>query len=139
MAKKFHFILNSPESSIFDHEVESVSLPTSNGEIGIMADHTPLIALISPGVIGVTESGKTSLLATGGGFVEVKSNEVKAFVQSAEFADSIDEQRAIEAAKQAKQDMAAVGDEISLADASSILERNIARLKTIERKKRHGH
>lgn len=136
--KKFRLILISPEASIFDGEVEYVGLPTSDGEIGIMADHLPLVSVISSGVISIKDaSNKEHLLSTGGGFVEIKDNVARAFVQSAEFADSIDEQRAIAGIKQAQEIMNSVEDEISLADASSILERNIARIKTIERKKKY--
>jgi F-type H+-transporting ATPase subunit epsilon len=138
MAKKFHFLLVSPEKNIFDSDVEYVGLPVKDGEIGIMADHLPLVSIINPGAISIKDgSGKDHLLSTGGGFVEVKDNIAKAFVQSAEFADSIDEQRVIAGIKQAQELMSSVEDEISLADASSILERNIARLKTIERRKKY--
>lgn len=136
--KNFRFTLISPEASIFDDDVKYVGLPTSDGEIGIMADHLPLVSIISSGVISVEDAAnKEHLLSTGGGFIEIKNNIARAFVQSAEFADSIDEQRAIAAVKQAKEVMDSVEDEISLADASSILERNIARIKTIERRKKY--
>jgi F0F1-type ATP synthase epsilon subunit len=62
-----------------------------------------------------------------------------AFVQTAEFAESIDEQRAIDAMKEASQKMKEKVDEVSLADATGLLERNLARLKAIEHKKKRSH
>jgi len=138
MAKKFHLLLDSPEEMLFDQEVEQISLPTAQGEIGIMADHTPLIALVSSGVITVNDGQKEYFLSSGGGFIEFKNNTANIFVQSAEFADSIDAERALAAAEKAKKEMAENVDEISLADATAVLERNIARLKTIEKRKRRS-
>jgi len=149
MSKTFRFLLSTPDAVLYDGEVESVILPTPNGEIGIMADHEPLVSLISPGMMTIKDKSQEKILATGSGFIKVntagtKSDgvspvQVEAFTQTAEFADSIDEQRALEAKKQAELVMAEKADEISLANASSLLERNIARLKTIERHKKRSH
>lgn len=149
MSKFFHFTLSSPDAVLYDGEAETVTINTPNGEISILADHEPLVSLISPGVMIIKEKTQEKILSTGSGFIKVnpaksKSNEanpvqVEAFAQTAEFADSIDEQRAIEAKKQAESVMREKADEISLANASSLLERNIARLKTIERHKKRSH
>ena len=136
MSKQFHFTLSSPDAVLFDGEVEVLSLTTPNGEISILADHEPLVSLIAPGVMTIKDKSGEKTLATGSGFVKVSPEKVKAFTQTAEYAESIDEQRAIEAKRQAKNIMAQKADEVSLADATALLERNIARLKVLERKKR---
>jgi len=124
---------------LFDAEAESVTLETPSGEIGIMADHVPLVSLVSPGIMRIKTKNEEKVLATGSGFVKVTETKIKAFTQTAEFAESIDEQRAIEAQKQAKNIMEQKVGEISLADASGILERNVARLKAVGRHKKRSH
>jgi len=140
MAKSFHFILSTPEAVLFDGEASYVSLETPQGEIGIMADHLPIISLISSGVMKITGKDGEKLLATGAGFVKITKEKVMAFTQTAEFAESIDEERAKVALQEAQSKMKEKVDEISLADATGLLERNAARLKAIERKhKRSRH
>jgi F-type H+-transporting ATPase subunit epsilon len=138
MPKTFHFILSTPDAVLFDDEADYISVPTKNGEIGIMADHTPLVSLIIPGLMRIIKKDEEKILSTGGGFIKIKPGITKAYTQTAEFAESIDEKRAIEAQKEATKIMAEKSDRISLADATALLERNIARLKTIEHKKRRS-
>jgi len=140
MAKTFHFILSTPEAVLFDGEASYVGLETPRGEIGIMADHLPIISLISSGVMKITGKDGEKLLATGAGFIKITKEKVMAFTQTAEFAESIDEERAKVALQEAQSKMKEKVDEISLADATGLLERNAARLKAIERKhKRSRH
>ncbi len=136
MSKLFKFSLSSPDAVLYDGEVEIVSVSTPDGEISILANHEQLVSLIAPGVMTIKGKDGEKTLATGSGFIKVVGGKAKAFAQTAEFAESIDEQRAIEAKKQAESVMAQKTDEVSIADATGLLERNIARLKVIERKKR---
>ena len=139
MAKSFHFTLSTPDAVLFDDEVEIVTFNTPDGEIGVMADHTPLVSLVAPGIMVIKGKDGEKTLATGEGFVKTTENGILAFTQTAEFADSIDEERAIEAKKQAQQVMGQKADEVSLADATSLLERNAARLKAVERRHKRSH
>lgn len=139
MSKSFKFTLSSPDAVLYDGEAEVVTITTPNGEISVLANHEPLVSLISSGMMTIKTKTQEKILATGGGFIKVSPEKVEAFTQTAEFADSIDEQRAIEAKKQAEGLMAQKTDEVSLADATALLERNVARLKTVERHKRRSH
>lgn len=139
MAKTFRFVLSTPEATLFDGETSYVGVETPQGEIGIMANHLPVISLISPGVMKIETKEGDKLLATGSGFIKVIQEKVIAFTQTAEFAESIDEQRAKEAIDEAGLRMKDKVDEITLADATGLIERNAARLKAIERKKKRSH
>jgi len=138
MAKHFHFTLSTPEAVLFDGKTDYVGATTPEGEIGIMADHLPVITLISSGVMKISSPEGEKFLATGGGFIKVTKDKVVGFAQTAEFAESIDEERAISAMKEAQNKMKEKTDEISLADATGLLERNAARLKVVERKKKRS-
>ena len=137
--KQFNFTLSTPDAVLFDGETEEVMLETPNGEIGILADHIPLVSLISAGAMRIKTKGEEKILAVGAGFVKVTKDKVNAFTQTAEFAESIDEQRALQAQKEALEAMQGKTDDISLADAAGLLERNAARLRVVERKKKRSH
>lgn len=139
MAKLFHFTLSTPEALLFDAEASYVCIETPQGEIGIMADHLPIISLISPGVMKIETNQGDKLLATGSGFVKIADNRVMAFTQTAEFAESIDAERAEAALREAQEKAKEQTDEISLADATGLLERNAARLKAVARKRKRSH
>lgn len=137
--KAFKFTLSTPDAVLFDGDAEIVNFDTPDGEIGVMADHMPLVSLIAPGIMVIKSKSGEKTLACGEGFVKTAEDGVLAFTQTAEFAESIDEERAIEAKKQAHGVMAQKADEVSLADATALLERNVARLRTVERHKKRSH
>jgi len=139
MSKLFHLTLSTPEAVLFDGEAQLLCVPTPNGDMGIMADHTPLVGLVAPGMMTIKTTSGDKILAAGGGFLKISKNVVKVFCQTAEFAESIDEQRALESKQQAEELMNQKVDEIGLADATAMLERNIARLKTVEHRKKRSH
>lgn len=136
MPKQFKLLLSSPDTVLFDGDVSSVSFNTTGGEITIMADHTPIITIITPGVMTIEAENDTKTLAVGTGFAKVTKGNLKIFTQTAEYAESIDEQRAVEAKEAARELLKDKKDHINLADATSLLEINIARVKAIERKKK---
>jgi len=63
----FHFELVSPERILFSGPVDQVDLPGSEGNLGVLAGHAPLIAMLRPGVLTVTAGGeKTEIVVLGG-------------------------------------------------------------------------
>ncbi|MFM9903956.1 MAG: F0F1 ATP synthase subunit epsilon [Pyrinomonadaceae bacterium] len=99
----------TPEKRVLDAEVDSVTVPTSSGEAGILSNHAPLISALKPGVLtyaGKNESGK---LAVSGGFVEVSNDNVSVLVDSAETPDEIDVEAAKSARETAEKALAAAG------------------------------
>jgi F-type H+-transporting ATPase subunit epsilon len=80
----------TPEKSVLDAEVDSVTVPTATGEAGILPNHAPLISALRPGILTYTTRGTTERLAVTGGFVEVSDNAVSVLADAAESADQID-------------------------------------------------
>ena len=136
MSKPFSFTLSTPDATLFDGEIEAVSFPTPLGEITVLADHEPLVSLVSSGIITIKTKAGEKTLGGGSGFVRISREAVKAFIQAAEYAESIDEQKALEGKKRAEALMREKVDEATLADASAALERSIAMIKAVERKKK---
>ncbi len=80
----------TPEKKVLSEAVETVTVPTTNGEIGILTDHAPLISTLKSGVLSYTGGGATEKMAVSGGFVEVSGNNVSILADVAERADEID-------------------------------------------------
>ena len=72
MAERVEFELVSPERLVKSQGVEMVVVPCSEGDIGVLPGHTPLIGTVRPGVVDIHENGKvTESIFVSGGFVEV--------------------------------------------------------------------
>jgi F-type H+-transporting ATPase subunit epsilon len=71
MANTFHFDLVSPEKIAFSGEVEQVDVPGVEGDFGVLAGHSPLVASIRPGILTVTVGGKHEKIIVLGGLAEV--------------------------------------------------------------------
>lgn len=85
----------TPEKKVFDDSVDSVTVPTATGEVGLLPNHAPLISALKPGVLAFAVKGQTEKMVVAGGFVEVNSNKVSVLADIAETADEVD----VEAAK----------------------------------------
>ncbi len=141
MASAVTFELITPEGLKIQEEVYELLLPTPNGQIGILPNHMPLISIITPGVISIRrrqEDTDQALehLATSGGFLEVDDKKVRLLADSAERAEDIDEMKAQQALEKAKEMQKTAKDQVSLAEATSIIEQSTARLRVAELKKR---
>lgn len=80
----------TPEKKVVDAEVDSVTVPTANGEIGILQNHAPLISTLKAGILSYTTGSRTEKLVISGGFVEVGTNSVSVLADVAETGDEID-------------------------------------------------
>ena len=71
MADKLTFSLVSPEAELFSGEVDQVDIPGTEGDMGILPNHSPVMAAISTGAITVTIDGKETQYFVQGGFADV--------------------------------------------------------------------
>lgn len=138
--KQFELKIVTPEKVIYQDMVSSVSVPTREGEITVLPDHLPIIAAIKPGELRIKIGGKVSLFSITRGVAEVDGKTMTILTDAAERAEDIDEKRAEEARKKAKEIMAGVrqGEE-EYADAVAHLERAISRLRIAKRRSSGGH
>lgn len=111
-----------------------VTLPSSEGELGILPYHVNLMAKIVPGELRIKKGDKTDVLATGGGFLQMVDNTLTVMTDLAVEEQEIDEKVVEEAKKRAEQ---ALSDKLSdeeYAETVAILEKSLAQLKV---KRRH--
>ncbi|HHB90426.1 MAG TPA: ATP synthase F1 subunit epsilon [Anaerolineae bacterium] len=101
---KTHFSLIAQDRIVYEDDVDMVILPGASGVFAAMARHAPLMATLQPGEILVRKEGEADrYFAVGGGFAEVRPDEVIVLARSAEAAEEIDIQRAEEAMRRAQE------------------------------------
>jgi F-type H+-transporting ATPase subunit epsilon len=94
----------TPESRVYSDTVDTVVIPTLEGEIGILPGHIPLLTQVADGALRVTIHGETKGLVVGHGFAQIEGDRVKVLAEFAIHEAQIDEtavQKAIERAEQA--------------------------------------
>ena len=88
MAKSFRVDVVSPEQTLWSGEATFVVARTPDGEIGIMADHEPVMAALSTGAVTVDGAdGKRTTIAVHGGFLQILDNEVTLLTDRAQVID----------------------------------------------------
>lgn len=93
----------TPEARVYSEPVDTVVVPTVEGEIGILPGHIPLVAQVGAGELRATKGGVTQLLVVGGGFVQVSGDKVSILADSAINVEKIDENAVAEAIKRAEE------------------------------------
>lgn len=132
----------TPERVVTRESVDSISVPTAAGEISILPHHTAYLGALAPGALRFrTESGETVVIAVSGGVVEIRDgHHLKVLADTAERAEEIDEARAEEARKRAMElQRRAAFDEVQFAQASSAIEKELARLRVAKLSRHRGH
>lgn len=92
----------TPEKKVYSESVDSVVLPTTSGDIGILPGHIPLITQIMAGELAITKAGALNLLAVDVGFAEVIGDTVSVLTEAAIDIAEIDLAAAEEAQKRAE-------------------------------------
>jgi F-type H+-transporting ATPase subunit epsilon len=103
--KSFQLDIVTPEKKIFSEKVDFAVFPGSEGELGILFDHAPLLARLSPGELRITRDKKTDSMAISGGFLEVRKNEVSVITETAEYGNQVDLERALKEKESAEAEM----------------------------------
>ncbi|MCS6907394.1 MAG: ATP synthase F1 subunit epsilon [Anaerolineales bacterium] len=93
----------SQDRVVFEGEADIVILPGSEGEMGILPNHAPLLSTLNYGVMKVRRHGKEQFFTVAGGIVEVRPDRVVVLTDAAENIEEIDVQRAEEAKRRAEE------------------------------------
>ena len=126
----------TPEAKIYSEDVDMVTLPGIEGEMGIYPMHVPLMTQVRAGELVARKDGRDHFLAIGEGFVEISGDHVAVMTDMAIKADDIDETKAEEARRRAESRLAEkLGDEESAA-VQAALAHSLAQLKVKRRQHR---
>ena len=134
MAKQFHVDIVSAEREIFSGEADMVIAPGEAGELGIMPEHTPLLTRIKPGTVRIQSEGSPEeVIYVSGGMMEVQPDRVTVLADTSVRAHDLDEAKAMEAERLAKEAIANRTDKMEIAQAQAELAQSVAQLAAIRK------
>jgi len=134
----FNLEIITAEQVVFTGEVNSLTAPASEGEIGVLPRHVPILTVLNPGELRYSTSESQQHLVVSGGFLEVKPDKVVVLVDSAERLEEIDEERAQMAIQRAKDRLVDKSVDLDLERALSSLRRASARLDLVRKRRQRG-
>ncbi len=135
MAATLRLEIVTPDATAYSEDVQMVTLPGSEGELGVYPNHVPLLTTLLPGELRVLKDGRETFLAVGEGFVEIRGERVSVLTDVALEASSIDESAAEAAIARAQ---AAMKEDHSAEDVAAIqatLQKALAQL-NVKRRRR---
>ncbi|WP_240376152.1 F0F1 ATP synthase subunit epsilon [Bacillus piscicola] len=120
----------TPDGTVFDGDVDMVSVRAQSGELGILPGHIPLVAPLTIEAVRLKKGTNTDLLSVSGGFIEVRPDKVTILAEAAEKPEEIDVDRAEQAKKRAEERLQrAKQDDTDFKRAQLSLRRATTRLK----------
>jgi F-type H+-transporting ATPase subunit epsilon len=139
MAKTLQVDIVSAEQQIFSGEASMVIAPGEGGELGILPEHAPLLTRIKPGTVRIQRpgGGEEEVIYVSGGMMEVQPDRVTVLADTSVRAHDLDEAKAMEAERLAKEAIANRGGVMEVAKAQAELAEAVAQLAAI-RKLRKG-
>ena len=103
MAKTIHVDIVSAEQEIFSGEAEMVIAPGEAGELGILPEHMPMLTRVKPGTLRIQKGGEEEIIYVSGGMMEVQPDRVTVLADTSVRAHDLDEAKAMEAERLAKE------------------------------------
>ena len=124
MAATFELEVATPEKLVLQASCTEAQIPGSEGELGILPGHAPLLSTLTSGVLRYqTADGREEVQAIHGGWVEVQQTLVRVLTDAAENPDAIDRARAEESLKRAQSRLANIVENVDIARALNALKR----------------
>ena len=125
----------TPEKTAYSEDVEMVTLPGSEGELGVYPNHVPLLTTLNPGELRVLKNGRESFLAVGEGFVEITGTAVSVLTDMALEPSVIDESAAEAAVARAQAAMKEDHGSEEVAAIQASLQKALAQLHVKRRRR----
>ena len=119
----------TPEKRVLSEQVDSVVLPGSEGELGILPSHVPLVTALNPGELVFNQGGKSQHFAVGTGFVEVTGGRVSVLTDMAASEHDIDEKAVEDALARAQERLA------GLKHVQAMIQKSMAQLHVKRRRR----
>ena len=136
MAATLKLEIVTPEEKIYSEDVEMVTLPGSEGELGVYPNHVPVLTALRPGELRIVKDGKQSAMAIGEGFVEIKADAISILTDMALQSEKIDLEAAEKAVASAQAAMKEDTTPEQLAAIQTSLSKALAQLHV--KRRHHG-
>lgn len=125
----------TPQKIVMEEDVESVTVPSSDGEITILPHHTNLFSLLIEGIVTIRKENEEDYLSIGGGYAETNGRDLRILVSRAFGQDEIDNKLTEQAIENAKKILSESKDNNERINASSVLRRSLIDSKLIKKRK----
>jgi len=132
-SKDFKLQVISPDRIFFDGETDMIEVKTTEGEMGILKNHIPLTAILTPGILRIKNGSEERIAALHEGFIEILGDRVTILAESCEGPDEIDLNRAKEAKLRAERRLKGTEGNINEARAEMALRRSALRIEVVEK------
>jgi F-type H+-transporting ATPase subunit epsilon len=134
-----HLEIVTPERLAYEGEVDAVTVPGSEGELGILPHHAPLVSTLGVGELRIRKGSEVEFFAIAGGFLQVRPDKVVVMAETADMASEIDLEKAEEARREAEKALESGYHEgADLAAARAQLQQALLRIRVGERRHREG-
>jgi F-type H+-transporting ATPase subunit epsilon len=129
----------TPERLAYSDTVDAVVLPGSEGELGVLPHHAPLLTMLGVGELRIRKAGAEESFAIVGGFLQVRPDRVVVMAETADMASEIDLEKAQQARRDAEQALESGYTEgADLSAARAALQQALLRIRVAERRHREG-
>jgi len=129
----------TPERQVYSDTVDSVQVPGSEGELGVLPNHAPLVSTLGVGELRFRKDGTEESFAIVGGFLQVRPDRVVVLAETADLASDIDLEKAQEARREAERALESGFHEgADLSAARAQLQQALLRIRVAERRYREG-
>ena len=131
MSQKLILSIVTPEKQLVAEEVDQVNVPGTEGDLGILYDHAPILTNLRSGQLSYEKDGETVALVVSGGYLEVTDNRVTVLAETGEFLHEIDRERAERAHADAEKLLLTDLSEEEFIETQKKLFRAVARLENL--------
>ena len=131
-------IVTAEREVLREDGLDAVIAPGSEGELGILPRHAPLMTMLAPGELRTRRGSEEMSIAISGGFLEVRNDIVTVLADTAEQAEEIDIERAQAARARAEAKLRERPPDVDLAIVQAELRRSMLRIRIAERHRRRG-
>lgn len=129
----------TPERLAYSDTVDAVTLPGSEGELGVLPHHAPLVTMLGLGELRIRKGAVTDTFAIAGGFLQVRPDRIVVMAEMADMASDIDLEKAEEARRDAERALEGGFHEgADLSQARAALQVALLRQRVAERRHREG-
>jgi F-type H+-transporting ATPase subunit epsilon len=135
MDKTLRLEIVTPDATAYSEDVEMVTLPAVDGQIGILPQHIPLMTYLVAGEMIVRKNGQDRFLVVGEGFVEITGEHVAILTDLAIAAENIDEAKAEEARQLAAARLRETMSAAEVASVNAALARSLAQVRVKRRQR----
>ncbi|MGH2585354.1 MAG: F0F1 ATP synthase subunit epsilon [Dehalococcoidia bacterium] len=131
-------IVTAEREVLREDGLDAVIAPGSEGQLGILPRHAPLMTMLEPGELRARRGADETVIAISGGFLEVRDDVVTVLADTAEQAEEIDIERAQAARARAEQMLRERPADVNIAAIQAELRRSLSRIRVAQRRGRRG-